>query len=103
MAVLFSLLNNTCLPNTSQASSVAMTNQQRIIRVRVPEPCLGRTIGELMRIGGTLLGHASTPPMHTIRAEVPTDEVAAFEVWLADESKGEGVVFGDEAANEEDG
>ena len=41
--------------------------------------------------------------MHTIRAEVPTDEVAAFEVWLADESKGEGVVFGDEAANEEDG
>jgi hypothetical protein len=79
-----------------------MSDQQRIIQVRVPEYCVGVTFGELIRIGAALLSHAGTPQMHTVRVKMPADEVAAFEVWLADATKGEGAVFGDEAANEED-
>jgi hypothetical protein len=40
--------------------------------------------------------------MKTIMAEVPADEISAFEVWLADASAGQGLIFGADAANNED-
>jgi hypothetical protein len=75
----------------------------RKIQVKVPESCLGQALGELSRIGGTITGLSGPLPIHTIFAEVPSDEVLAFEVWLADVSRGEGRVYGVESANDEDG
>ena len=59
-------------------------------------------MSELMRLGATLRGLAETLPLHTLYAEVPSEEVLAFEVWLADASKGQGKVFNSESANDED-
>jgi hypothetical protein len=54
---------------------------------------------ELSRIGGFIQALTNTPPLLTIYAAVPAEEVLALEVWLTNASKSEGKVVGNEPTN----
>jgi hypothetical protein len=79
-----------------------MDEHLRKIQIKLPPFCVRDTMSELMRLGATLKGLAETLPLNTLYVEVPSEEVLAFEVWLADASKGQGKVFNGVSANDED-
>jgi len=57
---------------------------------------------ELSRARGVVQGLVDTPPLLTIYAAVPVEEVLALEAWLANASNGEGKVIGNDPVNGED-
>jgi translation elongation factor EF-G len=71
------------------------------LQVRVPQACVGAAVGELSRIGSVVRGLAQTEPLHTIYVDMPLPEVLAFELWLDDNSNGQGRLDQDpDAAND---
>ena len=73
----------------------------RKLQVRVPQECVGAAIGQLSRIGSNVRGLAQTEPLRTIYVDMPLPEVLAFELWLDDNSNGQGRLDEDpDAAND---
>jgi translation elongation factor EF-G len=70
------------------------------LQVRVPQACVGAVIGKLSRIGSHVRGLAQTEPLQTIYAEKPLPEVLEFELWLDQNSEGQGRLDLDESAND---
>lgn len=71
------------------------------LQVKVPQACVGAAVGELSRIGSVVRGLAQTEPLHTIYVDMPLPEVLAFELWLDDNSNGQGRLDQDpDAAND---
>jgi len=50
----------------------------------------------LTRARGSIQGLVDNAPLLTVYAEVPAEEVLAVEVWLANASKGQGKVIGND-------
>jgi len=71
------------------------------LQVRVPQACVGAAIGKLSRIGCLVRGLAQTEPLQTIYVDMPLPEVLAFELWLDENSEGEGRLEVDEPANDD--
>jgi translation elongation factor EF-G len=69
-----------------------MGKQLRNLHIEVPQSFTASLMVELSRIGALVQGMANTSSMQTIRTEVPSEEVRAFELWLASASKGQGRV-----------
>jgi translation elongation factor EF-G len=70
------------------------------LQVRVPQACVGAVIGKLSSIGSHVRGLEATEPLQTIYAEIPLPEVLEFELWLDQNSEGEGRLDLDESAND---
>ena len=70
------------------------------LRVRVPQACVGAVVGKLNRIGSNVRSLAQTEPLRTIYVEVPLPEVLDFELWLDQNSEGQGRLDIDESAND---
>lgn len=71
------------------------------LQVRVPQACVGAVIGKLSRIGSHVRGLAQAEPLSTIFVEMPLPEVLEFELWLDENSQGQGRLDIDESANDE--
>ena len=79
-----------------------MDERHRDVWIKVPESNVGPTIAELCRIGSTIKGLSDAEPLHTIYAEMPSDEISAFQVWLADTCPGVGFLLRNQPSNDED-
>ena len=60
------------------------------LQVRVPQACVGTVVGQLGRIGSNVLSLETEEPLSTIRVEMPLPEVMEFELWLDQNSQGQG-------------
>ena len=70
------------------------------LQVRVPQSCVGAVVGKLSRIGSNVRGLEQTGPLHTIYVDMPLPEVLEFELWLDQNSEGQGRLEVDESAND---
>jgi translation elongation factor EF-G len=71
------------------------------LQVRVPQACVGAVIGKLSRIGSHVRALTQAEPLSTIFVEMPLPEVLEFELWLDQNSEGQGRLDIDESANDE--
>jgi translation elongation factor EF-G len=71
------------------------------LQVRVPQACVGAVIGKLSSIGSNVRSLAQTEPLHTIYVDMPLPEVLDFELWLDQNSQGQGRLDVDESANDD--
>ena len=71
------------------------------LQVRVPQACVGAVIGKLSRIGSHVRSLTQAEPLSTILVEMPLPEVLEFELWLDENSDGQGRLDIDESANDE--
>ena len=71
------------------------------LQIRVPQACVGAVIGKLNRIGSNVRSLAQTEPLQTIYVDVPLPEVLELELWLDQNSDGQGRLDIDESANDE--
>ena len=71
------------------------------MQVRVPQACVGAVVGMLSRIGSHVRGLAQAEPLSTIYVDLPLPEVLDFELWLDQNSLGQGRLDVDESANDE--
>jgi translation elongation factor EF-G len=78
----------------------AMPAHFQKMQVRVPQACVGAVIGKLSRIGSNVRSLDPTEPLHTIYADLPLPEVLDFELWLDQNSDGQGRLDADESAND---
>ena len=70
------------------------------LQVRVPQSCVGAVIGKLSRIGSNVRGLEQTEPLRTIYVDMPLPEVLDFELWLDQNSEGQGRLEVDDSAND---
>ena len=70
------------------------------LQVRVPQSCVGAVVGKLSRIGSNVRGLEQTGPLHTIYVDMPLPEVLDFELWLDQNSEGQGRLEVDESASD---
>ena len=68
------------------------------LQVRVPQACVGAVIGKLGRIGSNVRGLEQTEPLQTIYVDMPLPEVLEFELWLDENSQGQGRVDVDDSS-----
>jgi translation elongation factor EF-G len=75
------------------------------LQVRVPQACVGAVIGKLNRIGSNVRSLTQAEPLSTIYVEMPLPEVLEFELWLDQNSQGQGRLEVDDSgsANDEQG
>ena len=67
------------------------------LQVRVPQACVGTVIGKLGRIGSHVVSLDPEEPLTTICGEMPLPEVMEFELWLDQNSDGQGRLDLDES------
>ena len=66
------------------------------LQVRVPQDCVGAVVGHLGRIGSNVRSLDPDEPLTTIYVEMPLPEVMEFELWLDQNSQGQGRLDVDE-------
>jgi translation elongation factor EF-G len=66
------------------------------LQVRVPQSCVGAVVGKLSSIGSNVRGLEQTEPLRTIYVDLPLPEVLDFELWLDQNSEGQGRLEVDE-------
>ena len=71
------------------------------LQVRVPQACVGTVIGRLNSIGSNVKSLDPVEPLATIYVDMPLPEVMEFELWLDQNSEGQGRLDIDESANDE--
>jgi len=80
--------------------STTMPAHFQKLQVRVPQSCVGAVVGKLSRIGSNVRGLEQSEPLHTIYVDMPLPEVLDFELWLDQNSEGQGRLEVDDSAND---